>query len=78
MDVSRLSSNYIGGMQPYKNYFRKGLQWVTEIKSRPMAPFPSREVGKEIIFHNNNQPNNNSDSHTSKLQDLETTTYILS
>ena len=29
-------------------------------------------------FRNNNQPNNNSDSHTSNLEDLETSSYIVS
>ena len=38
----------------------------------------NRGDGQKNYFCNNNQPNNSSNSHTRKLKELETATYIVS
>ena len=37
-----------------------------------------RGGGQRNNFRNNNQPNNNAHSHTSNIEELETTMYIVS
>ena len=49
---------------------------MTEQKSIPRAAAASRAAGKRIAFKTINNPTKKSNSHTSKLRELETTTYI--